>query len=132
MEEALDIVFKDADLQVFERLGWAVEWGASSTQAREDKDLPCCSSGDPCCRVQETSPENLDILRLCRLHAGSARGGQARLRSGQGQAVPGAPGNATPSCGQAEAGGPGSSLLVGRGGETPSAAARGRRGRTAP
>ena len=114
------MVFKDADLQVFDRLGWVVGGrGASPTQAREDKNLPCCSSGDPCCRVQETSPENLDILRLCRLQAESARGRQARLRSGQGQAVPGAPGNATPSCGQAEPGGPGSSLLVGRGRETP-------------
>lgn len=91
----------------------------ASTQARKDKDLPCCSSGDPCCRVQETSPENLDILRLADCTRGSARGGQARLRSGQGQAVPGAPGNATPSCGQAEAGGPGSSLPRGPGGARP-------------
>ena len=56
MEEALDAVSKDSDLQVFERLGW-VGAGGYPTQAREDKGLPCSSSGDPCCRVQETSPE---------------------------------------------------------------------------
>lgn len=104
MEEVLDMVSKDSDLQIFERLGWVGAGGYPHPGARGQGSAISLPPGTRVVESRKPVLNNLDILCLCRMQ--SARGRQARLRSGQGQAVPGAPGTRRRAAGRRRREGP--------------------------